>query len=1286
MSRIEGRQEMVVQSNYKILKEQFYSDPNTLQNLINEAENWFCIETGISSSIIWNSDKFHTSDKKERIGYSASYSTSSNGTPWAKLVIHGFKDGGWTKSFDCKEARRELFEQWKTIRSNSSYTPPNRGSNPDNDKKKANNTKAQTRKEARKQQWKEENQAKAALTFKKSVSPTESKYLERKGLQQITSNVIRYYRHPENGYLVCKIFDIDGNLVGYQKIADKKVLDNGELKDKKIVYGSKMRGSFTPLTASGTLPDYNPKKIYIAESISTGCSGKEAIDLNYQHQPANKKGKKPPKPIVVCAYSANNIEHVAKALRKKYQKYSGKNKVKLVILADNDQHKVDQINKNTGLPVGNTGLIYAHRTAVKYNCLVCTPDFTGLDITNKPTDFNDLHQLAGIEEVVKQLSKPTKPDPYYAFFRDRQKEEKRIEKLFRRCEIIKIKEQYIPSTIADEIVSRKNQTDKITALLRSGIGTGKTTVVRTILDKYPDATVLFISPLISLNEQAAEKLNLESYTAVKESGKDVRTVKKLSCCLNSLPMLLVDNSLHTFDIVIIDEIEQVLSRFVGTLIDDKVTVFRCLEHLVKKANMFIAGDAYLSKISMNVLNKWRDNTKFIALCNQYLVGQDRTIVLHELAGSIQNTAINKGFSHRRKGVLFFNSKKMARQTHKLVNPIEHGSIYVSADNLGDDKVKELFKNPEKHILQYRSLVATPSINSGLSIKCPSIKFVGGAFVSMVNTACDTMQALGRIRDSKKIHCWIDERKNNLPTDPKIIVSKWTNTFKRDLGLMRFNEDDTLTIADPVFEQLVIDVTRSINMSKNNFYSHFLKLASLDGYLIEREELTEERKIECAKLQKDGKEMEAKEFIATRSSAMLLSKEEATEIDKLSHRTFEQTCALYKYELMQFYRLKEDASVEELVKKVEFDERGRIRTKVLELENTLFTDEQIREAYENQKKDKDGNIKERYVQDYKTFAHRREFFLALLTAVGINRQLEIKKEIRKREITLESGEVVVRCSVKPEPYEYKKTSESIQEFINWVTAQRDDIQGIINLPNNEYLQINPLQFIGIQLRKLNISQSGEEGCYSINTYSLDLMKEVLFNRDIIKGLSKPEPKNHQENIDEINTKQERNNKSDNEKPIHLAKRIITKCNRNVSGQEIDKLLIHLSNTHNSLNKTGKEIFSQVLPENVKEISADEVITDKNQHIASTSNNAAYTTPVIAPETPTLTIAQPFPETSRKVSEWLQLQVNKKPKKLIDDGWNLVVKASILETRHPHAPELIEVRNNLINFYQQNVVNR
>ena len=139
---------------------------------------------------------------------------------------------------------------------------------------------------------------------------------------------------------------------------------------KRFLTTGRKKGCFHHL---GDLEEGKP--IYVTEGYATGASVYRAT-----HQPT------------VVAFDAGNLESVIEELKKAYPQSP------LIIAGDDD------VWKDT-----NPGREKAREAAQKYGCSVVFPTFK--ETSRKPTDFNDLHVLEGVEEVKAQLAQAQLSSP-----------------------------------------------------------------------------------------------------------------------------------------------------------------------------------------------------------------------------------------------------------------------------------------------------------------------------------------------------------------------------------------------------------------------------------------------------------------------------------------------------------------------------------------------------------------------------------------------------------------------------------------------------------------------------------------------------------------------------------------------------------------------------------------------------------------------------------------------------------------------------------------------------------
>lgn len=175
-------------------------------------------------------------------------------------------------------------------------------------------------------------------------------YIERKGILAYGVKVL-------NGALLVPLYDGKDNLCNIQFIQADGA--------KKFKTGAKKKGAYFAFGATDT------KAVVICEGFATGASIAQATGH-----------------IVVVAFDAGNLLPVAQRIKSNL--LDGR---RLIIAGDNDAFKPT-----------NTGKDKATACAVAVGADVVIPDFTGCEITHEPTDFNDLHALAGLEAVKSQIN------------------------------------------------------------------------------------------------------------------------------------------------------------------------------------------------------------------------------------------------------------------------------------------------------------------------------------------------------------------------------------------------------------------------------------------------------------------------------------------------------------------------------------------------------------------------------------------------------------------------------------------------------------------------------------------------------------------------------------------------------------------------------------------------------------------------------------------------------------------------------------------------------------------
>jgi phage/plasmid primase-like uncharacterized protein/energy-coupling factor transporter ATP-binding protein EcfA2 len=213
--------------------------------------------------------------------------------------------------------------------------------------------------------------------WKKGSEQGDHPYLGRKKLLGLLGARV-WLQERGHPVLLVPMRDVDGKLWNLTRIYTKKFEGTGS--DKFVLKGGRKQGVFHVL---GEIRDEST--IYLCEGFATAASVHEATGRS---------------PTIVC-FDAGNLLPVAEALRARYPG------AKFIFAADNDQRSKDRQGR-----LYNPGKEKSLKAASTTRGAVVLPRFTDkqlLEMGEKgPTDWNDLHVLAGIAEVTDQLTNPNK--------------------------------------------------------------------------------------------------------------------------------------------------------------------------------------------------------------------------------------------------------------------------------------------------------------------------------------------------------------------------------------------------------------------------------------------------------------------------------------------------------------------------------------------------------------------------------------------------------------------------------------------------------------------------------------------------------------------------------------------------------------------------------------------------------------------------------------------------------------------------------------------------------------
>lgn len=213
----------------------------------------------------------------------------------------------------------------------------------------------------------------AVAMWDRAKPATQHAYLTRKGVKAEGLRVGDWMKERKDGTeyvaargaLLIPIRDLSG-MVSLQAIFEKPIGD--DRRDKDFVHSGKKRGCWSTIGKPG---EFNGRQtVLICEGYATGATLHEATGL-----------------AVLVAFDAGNLIHVARKAGEVMPD------ARIVICGDNDQF--------TEKPIKNPGLTRARAAAEAVGCEWIVPAFD--DLNGEPTDFNDLHAIAGLGAVRNQV-------------------------------------------------------------------------------------------------------------------------------------------------------------------------------------------------------------------------------------------------------------------------------------------------------------------------------------------------------------------------------------------------------------------------------------------------------------------------------------------------------------------------------------------------------------------------------------------------------------------------------------------------------------------------------------------------------------------------------------------------------------------------------------------------------------------------------------------------------------------------------------------------------------------
>ncbi len=407
--------------------------------------------------------------------------------------------------------------------------------------------------------------------------------------------------------------------------------------------------------------------------------------------------------------------------------------------------------------------------------------------------------------------------------------------------------------------------------IKSPKGSGKTTFLKRALEKiiyhlgtasldileenddpespsplYTNKRVLLIGHRQALIREMCQRLNLNCYLDYKESERTRH--QRFGVCLDSLSMALDNGKENTkYDLIIIDESEQVLSHFLSeTIGSNRIHLFEQFQSLLANAKSVIALDADLGWITFNTITRLAKKnaekpTPIHIYINQWKTDQKPIYVYRRASQLIDH--IRSNIIAGKRVFISSNSKSKILALEKSIEELSNtlnrhiSLITVTSENSKTADVQKFITNIKSEIINYQVVLSSPSLGTGIDITFDNdddlIDYVYGLYENRINTHTEIDQQLGRVRHPKEVHVWVSPQRFNFETEFEVIREEY---LRNNFLVKLFNERELAGEVGQIasegignFLMMATLITCYQRASKNNLRSNFLLYKAQQGW-------------------------------------------------------------------------------------------------------------------------------------------------------------------------------------------------------------------------------------------------------------------------------------------------------------------------------------------------------------------------------------------------------------------------------------------------------------------------
>lgn len=366
-----------------------------------------------------------------------------------------------------------------------------------------------------------------------------------------------------------------------------------------------------------------------------------------------------------------------------------------------------------------------------------------------------------------------------------------------RTKLIKVNERYLSVTPEiQEHIHDFIESDKGIFSIKSPMGTGKSTIIKDIIDTAQDYGLrcLIITNRISVAEDFKEKYDIKIYN---NYDNKYQKGDSLICQFDSLWKY----DLKDFDLVIMDEFISLMMHSRSSLKNSSLNIIKFFSAFDKK---LVIADAFLTGYERFLLDKNVDNNSYL-LDNEY---RDST-VLYDYENKNQFVLKLLSVAKEHKITVSATSLRFLEDVRSLLqdNGLRTVSLTAETPEHTKELIYETFK--EDHD-KYDVLLYSPTLTVGVS-NLNSINYHFHFDSSISADVISSLQMIKRTRKAKEIHLFVRDSFNYLITDyQKLRTHYLNNVGSGDFSILfEVNQYGDVQISEIGKKVLKIDVFKNI---------------------------------------------------------------------------------------------------------------------------------------------------------------------------------------------------------------------------------------------------------------------------------------------------------------------------------------------------------------------------------------------------------------------------------------------------------------------------------------------